>query len=311
VIVLVDAFYEAYRNDATMGHFKTKAGKPTGMVFGVLRVLRSYAKNFKAIPIVVWDGAPTARQAILPSYKSTRSKAKDGFHDQVADLKLILGYLGIPQIRHPGWEADDVMAALAWKGIQREDVTIVTGDHDLLQLVGTYKWYYPLERDPLKHYVQVYTPRTKQKWDKEAVVKKYQAEPKELGVLWALQGDDSDDIPGVPRLGGAGAFKVLKAIGQQGHGKTLYEKAWSVDKLEPVDDFATFNANIKVFRQSLDCLRLRTDILDGSVWDPTIPNFDKVVEKFLAYEFKSFLKPGDNSWKELSKTATSYRAKLI
>ena len=311
MIALVDAYYEAHRNNAVLGHFKTSTGLSTGMVFGVLRVVRSYSKIFKTVPIVVWDGAPSARQAILPEYKAHRPKAKDGFNDQVQVVKKVLGYLGIPQIRHPGWEADDVMAALAWKYIKQSDVTIITGDHDLLQLVGEYKWFYPLESDPLKHNLKVYTPRTKQKWDKDAVVAKYQAEPKELGVLWALQGDDSDNIPGVPRLGGAGAFKVLKAIGQQGTGDTIYKKAESITKLEPADDFKVFNENIKVFRQSLDCLRLRTDILDGSKWDQTEPDFDKARAVFREYELKSFLKEGDDSWKLLSERAVKYRAKLI
>ncbi len=103
-------------------------------------------------------------------------------------------------IRRPGWEADDIIATLARRGVEAGmEVVIVAGDKDLAQLVGDHVRMQDTMRDVT--------------YDAELVRKKWGVPPALIPDLLALMGDDVDNIPGVPGIGQKGAAALLEKYG--------------------------------------------------------------------------------------------------
>jgi len=265
MVVLVDAMGEVHRFDAAMGNLATKSGKKSGMVFGFLRALGMYKKLFGVVPIVVWDGSPVARRNLIATYKSTRNPRAEAFYREVSDLKKVLPMIGVIQVIHPGWEADDVLGTLAvWATEQGQEVRIITGDHDLLQTVNKT--------------VNCYFPKSKETADVSWVVSKYGVEPAWLPVMWALTGDPSDNIKGIGGVGEKTALKMIK------------EEVGSIEEA-----LVKFGERAESFKVAIDALSLRVNLLPELNW--TWPAVDWVGAKafFEDYEFNSFLKEG-SAW---------------
>lgn len=183
---------------------------PTGPVFGFLRVLRANLNTFKADScIVVWDspGGSQHRRDIYPAYKANRAEkekpeALKYIGEQIEILQSILPYLNVKQLAIPGYEGDDLMELVSetLKEVEPHDeldVVVVTGDKDLLQLVG----------GP----VTVYRPIASEQVDDENFEHITGVPNRALFLLRkAVIGDKSDNIDGVRGVGEKTADKLLK-----------------------------------------------------------------------------------------------------
>ena len=207
-IVLIDgnsilnrAFYGIMGNKMLM----TPDGKYTNAVYGFLAILFKVLEDIEPEYLMVTFDlkAPTARHKMYDGYKATRKGMPNELAEQMPILKDILHLMNITIIEKEGYEADDVLGTVSKKAEKEGfDVTIVSGDRDTFQLTS--------------NKIKVRIPHTKmgktetEVFDENAVIEKYGVTPKQLIEVKGLQGDTSDNIPGVPGVGEKTALELVK-----------------------------------------------------------------------------------------------------
>ncbi len=148
--------------------------------------------------------APLERTAEFSDYKATRSQAPETFGPQLPLIREVLRVMHIPVFELPGHEADDIIACLAKRAAgEGIDVKIVTGDRDFFQLVNDdIKVLY--NRRGITDIVEM---------NAKAVEERYGVPPAKYVDLKALEGDTSDNLPGVPGVGTKTASKLIQKYG--------------------------------------------------------------------------------------------------
>ena len=194
----------------------TKDGKYTNAVYGFLAILFKLLDDVKPkYMAVAFDlKAPTARHKMYEGYKANRKGMPDELAEQMPIIKEILRAMNIDIVEKEGYEADDVLGTLSRYGEKHKlEVVILSGDRDTFQL-ATNK-------------VTIRIPHTKggktetDEYNKEKIIEKYGIKPEQLIDVKGLQGDTSDNIPGVP---GVGEKTALKLIQEYGSIENLYKK---------------------------------------------------------------------------------------
>ncbi len=203
-IYVVDGSSYLYRaHFSTHREFTSSRGLPTRAAYVItnmmLKILREKDPEYI---LMAWDAkGPTFRHELFEDYKANRPPMPDDLSLQVPYVREIIDALGIPQMEIQGFEADDIMAAVARKLGQEKgyQVVLVTGDKDMRQLVSenVVLW------DPMKDKIT----------DLESFRKEYGIEPCQYVDVQALSGDASDNIPGVPGVGPKTALKLIKEYG--------------------------------------------------------------------------------------------------
>ena len=179
-------------------------GLHTNAVYGFLNIMFKILDEEKADYLAVaFDvHAPTFRHEMFEAYKGTRKPMPEELREQVPVIKEVLHAMQIPTLEHAGYEADDILGTLG-KAYEAAgyDVSIISGDRDLLQLAT----------DKIK----IRIPKTKmsgteiEDYYAADVFEKYQVTPTEFIDMKALMGDTSDNIPGVPGIGEKTASKII------------------------------------------------------------------------------------------------------
>lgn len=178
----------------------TKDGVYTNAVFGFLNMMKRFEDMCSpdAVAVAFDVHAPTFRHKMYDAYKAGRHAMPDELRSQMPIVKNLLHLLGIKTIECEGWEADDILGTLAARC--REDGNecfIATGDRDSLQLAHGG--------------VKVLLAKTKSTdvMDEQAIVVEYGVTPQQLIQVKALQGDSSDNIPGVTKVGPKTALDLI------------------------------------------------------------------------------------------------------
>lgn len=179
-------------------------GLHTNAVYGFLTIMFKLLEEEKPEYLTVaFDvHAPTFRHKMYAEYKGTRKPMAEELRQQVPVIKEVLHAMGVKTIECAGLEADDLIGTLS-KRCETEgmDVTVISGDRDLLQLAT--------------EHVKIRIPKTKQgrteieDYYAKDVLERYQVTPKEFIDLKALMGDTADNIPGVPSIGEKTATKII------------------------------------------------------------------------------------------------------
>ncbi|WP_147652880.1 DNA polymerase I [Vulcaniibacterium gelatinicum] len=205
--VLIDGSSYLYRAFHALPPLSNAAGEPTGALFGVLNMLRAHLKEQpEEIAFVVDAPGPTFREELYPAYKANRPPMPDELRAQVEPMLQLVAALGIPILRVPGVEADDVIGTLALQAAQAGDaVTISTGDKDFAQLVRRY--------DNGGHIRLVNTMSGSVLDGDAAVQEKFGVTPDRFVDYLALMGDAVDNVPGVEKCGPKTAAKWLAEYG--------------------------------------------------------------------------------------------------
>ncbi len=137
-LVLVDGSSYVYRAFHALPPLSNSRGEPTGAILGVLNMLLKFLKDYQPARIAVVFDAPgrTFRDELFAEYKAQRPGMPDDLRAQVGPLLQMIGALGLPLLRVPGVEADDVIGTLARRAVSAgQSVLISTGDKDMAQLV--------------------------------------------------------------------------------------------------------------------------------------------------------------------------------
>jgi DNA polymerase I len=197
-LVLVDGSSYLYRAFHALPPLTNSKGEPTGAVLGVLNMLQKLLKEQDPPLIGVVFDAPgkTFRDELFAEYKAHRPPMPDDLRAQVEPLIAAVEALGLPLLRIPGVEADDVIGTLARRAAQGGlRVVISTGDKDMAQLVD--------DR------ITLVNTMTDSSLDRAGVKIKFDVYPEQIVDYLALVGDASDNIPGVPKVGPKTAAKWL------------------------------------------------------------------------------------------------------
>lgn len=179
----------------------TKDGQFTNAIYGFLTMLTKLKneENPDAVAIAFDLKAPTFRHKAYSGYKATRKGMPPELASQMAPLKELLKLLGYKIVTCEGYEADDILGTFATACENSDDECVIaTGDRDSLQLVSD------------KTSVHLCTNRDDILYTPEKIMEDYGVTPPELIEIKAIQGDSSDNIPGVAGIGPKGAGDLIK-----------------------------------------------------------------------------------------------------
>jgi len=199
---LVDGSSYLYRAFHALPPLTSSRGEPTGAVLGVLNMLNKLLKEESPDRIAIVFDAPgrTFRDDLFEEYKAHRPPMPDDLRAQLEPLLAAVEAMGLPLLRVPGVEADDVIGTLASQAAGRGLNTVIsTGDKDMAQLVS--------ER------IGLVNTMTGSRLDRDGVKAKFDVWPEQVVDYLALVGDSSDNIPGVPKVGPKTAAKWLNQYG--------------------------------------------------------------------------------------------------
>ncbi|MGC8704339.1 MAG: DNA polymerase I [Athalassotoga sp.] len=222
-LYIFDGTALVYRAYYALPPLSTSDGKPTGAVLGVakmlLKFIRERVREEDSIVFVMDSKEQNFRKTLFESYKANRAPAPDEMIAQITYIEKLVEALGMPILKGTGYEADDVIATLVKKYFSKFDnVYIVTGDKDLLQLVGGNVKVLRFASLGISDLVE---------YDEKMVIEKYGLKPSQIGDYLALVGDASDNIPGVKGIGEKSATELLKKYGNI---QTLYDHLEEIPK---------------------------------------------------------------------------------
>ena len=247
------AFFAPMQNRAQP--LATSQGQVTQAAYIFTNMLLKLVREEKPeyIAAIFESREKTFRHEMFADYKSNRLAMPDDLASQMPYIFRLCEVLNIPVINVPGYEADDVLGALATqtaaKGLQ---AVIVSNDKDMCQLV----------RDPLivcmrqnSQVVKRKEPVPPVEWCDEAwVEKKFGVTADKLVDLLGLMGDSIDDIPGAPGIGSKGAVQIIQQFGSIEAALAGWESVKHKTYRESLRD------NADLIRQSRELARIRTDL---------------------------------------------------
>ena len=283
--VLVDGSSWLHRAFNALPALSTKAGEPTGALYGVLNMLRKLLADYRPDYLAVVFDAPgkTFRHAMFADYKAHRPPLDPQLVQQIEPLHACVRALGLPLLQVSGVEADDVIGTLTRQATARGlPVLIVSGDKDLTQLVDDRVRML----DTMKNVVT----------DVAGVEQKFGVSPALIVDWLALVGDSSDNIPGVPGVGPVTAAKWLREYGSLDN---LVANAAAISG-KIGDKLRAGLAQLPLSRQlaTLDCnvsLPLAFEDLR-----PAPPDAAALRALYERYEFRSWLKDLSSDRREIS-----------
>lgn len=207
-ILLIDGHSILNRAYYGLPELTNAEGLHTNAIYGFLNILFKTIEEEKPDYLTVaFDlHAPTFRHEMYDAYKGTRKPMPQELREQVPVMKDVLAAMGVCMISMEGYEADDLLGTLAKKSEAKGmEVTVLSGDRDLLQLASSH--------------ICIRIPKTRfgkttvEDYFADDVKEKYQLSPEQIIELKALMGDASDNIPGLPGVGEKTATKILLEYG--------------------------------------------------------------------------------------------------
>lgn len=263
---------------------QTADGTYTNAVYGFLAILFKLLDDVNPDYLAVaFDlKAPTARHKMYEGYKATRKGMPQELADQMPILKNVLRAMNITIIEKEGYEADDILGTLSVRGEKEGlEVILLTGDRDAFQL-ATDK-------------VTIQIPRTKagktetENFDRNKVLEVYGVEPKQLIEVKGLQGDTSDNIPGVPGIGEKTALSIIQRYGSIDN---LYKSVEenSDDLKGKQREKIIENKDLAILSRTLGTINIESPI-EQTINDLEVKEWDKhkVLDIFKELRFNRFI----------------------
>ena len=204
-IILVDGnnlLFRSYYATAYNGNFMHNSKDfPTNALFGFINMMNKIINEEKPTYIMVaFDKGKTFRHEKFADYKGGRMETPDELKMQIPYSRKLLDAMGIKYYEIDNYEADDIIGTFArYCDLDKNfDATIISSDHDLLQLISD-----AVEMKLLKSKDYI-------RYNKKSFFEEYGIEPARVVDLKALEGDSSDNIPGVKGIGEKTALKLLQ-----------------------------------------------------------------------------------------------------
>ncbi|MDT8440494.1 MAG: DNA polymerase I [Desulfuromonadales bacterium] len=200
-LFLIDGSSYIYRAYYAIRHLSNSKGMATNAVYGFINMLLKVVRDEQPdhLAVVFDTKGPTFRKEIYPEYKANRAAMPEDLVPQIPLIKRAVAAFNMPVLEKPGFEADDLIATLArhfaGEGMQ---VTVVTGDKDLMQIVS--------ER------IGLLDTMKDRRIGPSEVAERFGGADKVIEVQ-ALAGDSSDNVPGVPGIGEKTARQLIDEFG--------------------------------------------------------------------------------------------------
>ncbi len=206
-LFLIDSYgfiFRAYhaRARAAVQIMRTSKGLPTEAVYIFHNMIRKLIEAHRpGYVAAVFEKGPSFREREFAEYKANRAAMPEELAQQIPYVRRLLEAMRIPILEYQGFEADDVIGAIARRASEAgAEVVIVSSDKDLLQLVN--------ER------VSMLNPMKDDLWyDPPKVAEFLGVAPHQVADLLALKGDSVDNIPGAPGIGEKGARDLIVEFG--------------------------------------------------------------------------------------------------
>ena len=181
-----------------------KTGQFTNAIYGFMKMLINLREevNPDAVVVAFDRKAPTFRHEMYSEYKAGRKPMPEELFSQMPIVKELISLLGYKIIELDGWEADDILGTLAAGATENDFCFIATGDRDSLQLI-----------DKNVNVLLATTKMGNVRYDTCALMEEYGVTPPQMIEIKALQGDTSDNIPGVAGIGPKTAGDLIKEYG--------------------------------------------------------------------------------------------------
>ena len=273
-LILVDGSSYLFRAYYALAPLTNSKGHPTGAIYGVINMLRKLMADYQPdyIAIIFDPKGKTFRNDLYSAYKANRTEMPNELRDQIKPLFDIIEALGLPLIIKEGYEADDVIATLAKKAKQEGfHVLVFTGDKDLAQIVNSH--------------VTLVDTMTDRLLDPHGVEEKFGVPPEKIIDYLMLTGDNTDNIPGVSKVGPKTAAAWLNQYGSVEavvkHANDVKGKAG--ENLRAHLDTLPLARQLLAVISNLSLKEKPTDLV------PLQKNREKLIELFTTFEFKSWL----------------------
>lgn len=296
-ILLVDGHSIANRAFYGVPLLTNSKGIYTNAIFGFFNILWRVIEMEKPDYLgIAFDlPAPTFRHKMYAEYKGTRAGMPEELRQQIPLLQEVLDKAGVTMLTKEGYEADDVLGTIGKAYSAKEaEVTILSGDRDLLQLVDEHITLLIPKTKKGGNEMEVYHPAE--------VAEKYGVDPAGYLQMKALMGDPSDNIPGVPSIGEKTAAKIIQTFG------TVENAIAHASEIKPPRAAKNLEEYQEQARLSLTLATICTDCpKPGEAGKLTEQTFgtQAFVEQLKEYELKSLLQrvlPKIKAQEEKSKT---------
>ena len=277
-LLLIDGSSYLYRAFHAMPDFRSLNNEPTGVIYGVLNMLRHIHKKYPSdYSVCIFDAkGKTFRNDIYPEYKANRPKMPSELATQIEPLKEAIEAMGFPILIRSGVEADDVIGTLAQKANHNSiDVVISTADKDLAQLVNKQ--------------TKLINTMTNEELDIEGVKNKFGVPPELIVDYLTIIGDKVDNVPGVDKVGPKTALKWLEKY------KTLDSIIEHADEIT-----GTVGENLRKSKDWLptgkNLITIKSDLDIPVIWNELSKksqNKELLISLYKRFNFSSWLKDLD------------------
>ena len=273
-LYLIDGSSYIYRAYFAIRHLSNSKGFATNAVLGfinmLLKVVREHAPDHLA---VVFDAkGPTFRKELYPEYKANRTAMPEDLVPQIPYIKEVVRAFNMPAIEKAGFEADDIIATLAKKfAAEGLEITVVTGDKDLMQIVSDRIRLLDTMKDKVSGL--------------EEVAERFGGTPDKVIEVQALAGDSSDNIPGVPGIGEKTAVKLIREFGTV---ENLLERSAEV-KGKMGEKLREFAEQARLSKQLVTLVDDLSLDLDYSSFALSEPNREALTALFKELEFHKLI----------------------
>ncbi len=201
-VYLIDGSSYIYRAYFAIRHLSNSKGEATNAVYGFTNMLLNLLRDKQPghVAVIFDSKGPTFRKELYSEYKANRAAMPDDLVPQIPLIKEVVKGFNLPALEKPGYEADDIIATLAKRYVaEGYQVTVVTGDKDLMQIVSDD--------------VQLLDTMKGKVSRREEVIERFGVPPEQVLDILGLAGDTSDNIPGVPGIGEKTASTLIKEFG--------------------------------------------------------------------------------------------------
>jgi DNA polymerase-1 len=281
-LLLIDGsnlFFRAYYATAAMGNLmQNSSGVYTNAIYGLASSMQSILKmDFTHILVALDPKGKTLRHELFEEYKGTRKDAPSELISQFQYIEEYLDSAGIPHYVLDKYEADDIIGYCATQYQKDFDqITIISNDHDLLQLLDT-NVSQIISKKGFSDY-EIYTP--------DYMFSKLGFHPSQMTDYKGLVGDASDNIPGIKGVGDKTAVKLLSEYQTL---ENIYEHTDELsgklkERIVESKDIAFFSKKLAtIHRDFFNPLEVEKLIYNG-------PNYKELVAFYQKMEFHNFLR---------------------
>ena len=263
----------------------TKDGKYTNGIYGFMNIFHKLLEECQPDRVAVAFDVkkPTFRHEMYSEYKAGRHAMPEELKQQMPVLKELLTLMGYRVVEQAGWEADDILGTLSVQMKNDDRCFIATGDRDSLQLVSDNTTVLLASTKMGKTQTVPY--------DKARIKEEYGVEPWQMIEIKALQGDSSDNIPGVAGVGPKTAGDLIQRFGSV---ENIYN---NIDTIEIKDKLREKLVNSKdsaFLSHTLGTIRTDAPIdTDMDFYIPSQPDSQKASSLLASLEMFSMIEKFD------------------